>query len=113
MEKKNSYQMFMEEAPEAASAFNGLIKSLSQAGGFDEKLQHLIYIGIQASRGNTTAVVAHVPMAKQAGATRDEVKGAILMSLTVSGVSGVLSCLAPALEAYDGSGARRKPDAVG
>jgi alkylhydroperoxidase/carboxymuconolactone decarboxylase family protein YurZ len=41
-------------------------------------------------------------MAKQAGATWEEIKGAILLTLTVSGVSGVLACLAPAKEAYDG-----------
>jgi alkylhydroperoxidase/carboxymuconolactone decarboxylase family protein YurZ len=99
MEKKNSYQIFMEEAPEAANAFNGLIGSL-QNRGLDHKTMQLIYIGIKASQCGADAVAAHVPMAKQAGATWDEIKGAILMSLTVSGVSGVLSCLAPALSAY-------------
>jgi hypothetical protein len=38
MEKKNSYQVFMEEAPEAEAAFNGLIQSLSVPGGLDQKL---------------------------------------------------------------------------
>jgi alkylhydroperoxidase/carboxymuconolactone decarboxylase family protein YurZ len=89
----------MEEAPEAAQAFNGLIGSL-QNTGLDSKTMQLVYIGIKASQGNATAVVAHVPMAKQAGATWDEIKGAILLTLTVSGVSGVLACLAPAMEAY-------------
>jgi alkylhydroperoxidase/carboxymuconolactone decarboxylase family protein YurZ len=41
-------------------------------------------------------------MAKEAGATWDEIKSAILLTLTVSGVSGVLACLAPAMEAYNG-----------
>jgi alkylhydroperoxidase/carboxymuconolactone decarboxylase family protein YurZ len=99
MEKKNSYQLFMEEAPDAANAFNGLIGSL-QSCGLDSKTMQLCYIAIKASQGNTTAVAAHIPMAKQAGATWDEIKGAILLTLTVSGVSGVLACLAPAREAY-------------
>jgi alkylhydroperoxidase/carboxymuconolactone decarboxylase family protein YurZ len=101
MEKKNSYQVFMEEAPEVAAAFNGLIQSLAMQGGLDRKTMQLIYVGIKASQGNTEAVRAHVPMAKQAGATREEIKNTILLTLTVSGVSGVLSCLQPALEAYD------------
>jgi alkylhydroperoxidase/carboxymuconolactone decarboxylase family protein YurZ len=100
MEKKSNYQLFMEEAPEAAAAFNGLIGSLSQPKGLDAKIMQLIYIGIKASQCNGDAVAAHVPMAKQAGATWEEIKSAILLTLTVSGVSGVLSCLAPALEAY-------------
>jgi alkylhydroperoxidase/carboxymuconolactone decarboxylase family protein YurZ len=99
VEKKNSYQLFMEEAPEAASAFNGLIGSL-QNGGLDPKTMQLIYIGIKASQCGADAVAAHVPMAKRAGATWDEIKGAILLTLTVSGISGVLSCLAPAREAF-------------
>jgi alkylhydroperoxidase/carboxymuconolactone decarboxylase family protein YurZ len=103
MEKKNSYQVFMEEAPEAAAAFNGLIVAMTMPNGLDQKTMQLIYIGIKASQGNADAIRAHVPMAKQAGATRDEIKNTILMTLTVSGVSGVLSCLQPALEAYESS----------
>jgi alkylhydroperoxidase/carboxymuconolactone decarboxylase family protein YurZ len=102
MEKKNSYQVFMEEAPEAAAAFNGLIQSLTTPGGLDQKTMQLIYIGIKASQGNAEAICAHVPMAKQAGATREEIKNTILLTLTVSGVSGVLSCLGPALSVYEG-----------
>ena len=101
MEKKNSYQTFMEEAPEQAAAFNGLIQSMSMKNGLDPKTMQLIYIGIKASQENTKAVCAHVPMAKQAGATREEIKNTILLTLTVCGVSGVLSCLQPALDAYD------------
>jgi alkylhydroperoxidase/carboxymuconolactone decarboxylase family protein YurZ len=50
MEKKNSYQLFMEEAPEAANAFNELIASL-QNGGLDFKTIQLCYIAIKASQG--------------------------------------------------------------
>jgi alkylhydroperoxidase/carboxymuconolactone decarboxylase family protein YurZ len=100
MEKKNIYQLFMEEAPEAAAAFNGHIGSL-QYSGLDTKTQQLIYISIKASQCGADAVAAHVPMAKQTGATWEEIKGAIVLTLTVSSVSGVLSCLAPAKAAYD------------
>jgi alkylhydroperoxidase/carboxymuconolactone decarboxylase family protein YurZ len=61
----------------------------------------LFDIGIKASQGNADVVCAHVPMAKQAGATREEIKNTILLTLTVSGVSGVLGCLEPALTVYD------------
>lgn len=91
----------MEEAPEQAAAFNGLIQSLAAQGGLDQKTMQLIYIGIKASQENVSAVTAHVPMAKAAGATREEIKNTILLTLTVCGVSGVLSCLEPALAAYD------------
>jgi alkylhydroperoxidase/carboxymuconolactone decarboxylase family protein YurZ len=48
MEKKSSYQLFTEEAPEAANAFNGLIGSL-QNSGLDSKTTQLCYIAIKAS----------------------------------------------------------------
>ncbi|MBS1504891.1 MAG: carboxymuconolactone decarboxylase family protein, partial [Bacteroidetes bacterium] len=48
-----------------------------------------------------TAVYFHVPMAKQLGATRDEIRDTILITLTVCGIRGVASCLPLALEVYD------------
>ena len=38
MEKKNSYQVFMEEAPEQAAAFNGLIGAMALPNGLDQRL---------------------------------------------------------------------------
>ena len=50
--------------------------------------------------GDFTAVKFHIPMAKLAGATRDEIKETILLSLTVTGLKGI-ELLHPALEIYD------------
>ncbi|MDR2475869.1 MAG: carboxymuconolactone decarboxylase family protein [Bacteroidales bacterium] len=99
--KKNLMEVFRDEAPEVAQAFGGLIQSVEKMPTLSPKVKQLIYIAIRASQGETTAVTAHVPMAKQAGATRDELKEAILMTTTVCGIKGIASCLIPALEAYD------------
>jgi alkylhydroperoxidase/carboxymuconolactone decarboxylase family protein YurZ len=40
-------------------------------------------------------------MAKTAGASREEVRDAILITLTVCGLRGVASCLPLALQVYD------------
>lgn len=48
---------------------------------------------MKASTGDVSAVKAHIPMAKQMGATKEEVVDAILMTLTVSEIKGVVSCL--------------------
>jgi alkylhydroperoxidase/carboxymuconolactone decarboxylase family protein YurZ len=98
--KKNLMEVFQEEAPEVAQAFGGLIHAVSNMKALEPKIQQLIYIAIRASQGETTAVTAHVPMAKQAGATRDELKEAIIMTTTVCGIKGI-GCLLPALETYD------------
>jgi alkylhydroperoxidase/carboxymuconolactone decarboxylase family protein YurZ len=97
----NPMELFQKEAPEVASAFNGLITSLVATKGLDTKTKQLIYIAMKAAMGDDTAVRAHVPMAKAAGATREEVIDAILMTLTVSGIRGVVHCLPEAVKQYE------------
>ncbi|MDR2497322.1 MAG: carboxymuconolactone decarboxylase family protein [Tannerellaceae bacterium] len=101
MNKTNLMQVFNEEAPDVAQAFGGLIRAVAAMPALEPKIKQLIYIALRAAQGETTAVTSHVLMAKQAGATRDELKEAILMTTTVCGIKGVASCLIPALEIFD------------
>ena len=101
MQNMNLFTVFQNEAPQVAAAFDGLINAISSQDGLEAKTQQLIYIGIKASQGDTKAVVAHVPMAKSHGATRNEIRDTILLTLAVSGVKGITNCLVPALEAYE------------
>ena len=97
----NPLDIFQKEAPEVAKAFDGLIEALKATNGLDPKTKQLVYIGIKAALGDTTAVYYHVPMAKKLGATRDEIKDTILITLTVCGLKGVAGSLPLALETYD------------
>ncbi len=97
----NPMELFKKEAPEVAAAFNDLIMSLVASKGLDAKTKQLIYIAMKAALGDDTAVKAHIPMAKAAGATRDEVIDAILLTLTVSGIRGVVHCLPEAVRQYE------------
>ena len=94
-------EIFKREAPEVAEAFNGLIMALVASKGLDPKTKQLIYIAMKASTGDEMAVKAHVPMAIQLGATKEEVIDAILMSLTVSGIKGVVTCLPGAVKMFE------------
>jgi len=98
---KTTLNTFQQEAPEVAKAFDGLVEALKSTTGLDAKTKQLIYIGIKSSLGDSTAVFFHVKMAKQMGATREEIKDTILITLTVCGLKGVSTCLQTALEAYD------------
>jgi AhpD family alkylhydroperoxidase len=98
---ENPMEIFQREAPEVAMAFNGLIMSLVASKGLDQKTKQLIYIAMKAAMGDDSAVRAHLPMARQAGATRDEVVDAILMTLTVSGIRGVVHCLPDAVRYFE------------
>ena len=100
----NPMKVFQDEAPEASAAFDGLIGAIcARTDGMDGKTRQLAYLAMKASQGDVGAVWAHVPMAKAEGATRGEVRDAVLMTLTVSGIAGVLACLEPALRAYAGT----------
>jgi len=98
---KTTLDTFQQEAPEVANAFDGLIDALKSTTGLDAKTKQLVYLGIKSSMGDSTAVFFHVKMAKQLGATRDEIKDTILITLTVCGLKGVSTCLQTALEAFD------------
>ncbi len=97
----NPMEIFRQEAPEVAKAFDGLIQSLVNSKGLDEKTKQLIYISMKAAQGDETAVKFHVPMAMKLGATKREVVDAILMTLTVSGIKGVVTCLPEAVKQFE------------
>ncbi|NSW57325.1 MAG: carboxymuconolactone decarboxylase family protein [Armatimonadetes bacterium] len=101
MADTNPMQLFQQEAPAVAAGFDALIQSLIGYEGLDGRTKQLIYIALKAAAGDATAVGFHAPMAKLAGATRDEVKGAVLMTLTTCGLRGVTTCLQAALDGYD------------
>jgi alkylhydroperoxidase/carboxymuconolactone decarboxylase family protein YurZ len=92
---------FHREAPEIAKAYDGLIQSLIASPALDTKTKQLIYISLKASQGDISALQFHVPMAKNLGATAEEVKEAILLTLTVTGLTGVVTCLQEALKVFD------------
>lgn len=93
--------VFKKEAPTVAAAFDGLILSLIASKGLDEKTKQLIYISLKAAAGEGMAVHFHIEMAKHAGATKAEVVDAILMTLTVSGITGVATCLPDAVAQFE------------
>lgn len=97
----NPLEVFQKEAPEVAKAFDGLIEALKSTKGLDGKTKQLIYIGIKSALNDTTAVYYHVPMAKKLGATRDEIKDTILITLSVCGLRAVADSLPLALDVYD------------
>ena len=101
MAERHFFEILTEEAPSVNKAFFDLAGAIEKDAGLDEKTFQLVYIAIKASVGETGAVAAHSGMAKKAGATREEVRGAVLVTLMTHGVTGIASCLAAALDAYD------------
>jgi AhpD family alkylhydroperoxidase len=101
MAEKHFFQVLTEETPGINKAFFDLVGAIQKDSGLDEKTFQLVYIGIKAANGEIGSVVAHAGFAKKAGATREEVRGAVLVSLMTNGVTGIAACLSAALDAYD------------
>jgi alkylhydroperoxidase/carboxymuconolactone decarboxylase family protein YurZ len=47
------------------------------------------------------SALAHIPFAKKLGATREEIRETVVLTLTVVGLKGINTTLANALETYD------------
>ena len=99
--QKSGYQLFQEESPEIAAAFNNLIEKIAKPSAIDAKTKNLMYIAMKIVTGDQGAVLAHVPMAKKLGATREELRETVLLTITVVGLKGINTTLASALETYD------------
>lgn len=99
---ENPLQLLQQEAPEVANAFHALIQAIVHSKGLDEKTKQLIYIALKAAQGDTQAVALHVMMAKNAGATKAEMTDALLVTLTVAGIKGIVSGLPAVVHAFEG-----------
>jgi alkylhydroperoxidase/carboxymuconolactone decarboxylase family protein YurZ len=97
----NPLQTFVEESPEIQKAYAGFIQSIIDDKGLDNKTKQLIYIGIKMVTDDERAVQMHVPMAKNAGASRDEIKTTVLLGLSVIGLKAASKYLPVVLEIYD------------
>ncbi|MGD0080773.1 MAG: carboxymuconolactone decarboxylase family protein [Methanoregula sp.] len=98
---KSSYEVFRKECPELEERFNNLVEVQRTLSGLDNKTKQLINIAIQTATRNPEGVRLHAIMAWQAGATRDEIVGAIVMNLHLTGLFGVLECLPAALDGLE------------
>lgn len=96
----NSFSLFMTETPEAGKAYMDMVMKQSQASALDKKTHELAYISVLSAIRMTSGLNFHVKSAKELGATRDEIKSAVLVGLPVAGIT-LVDALEVALNAYD------------
>jgi alkylhydroperoxidase/carboxymuconolactone decarboxylase family protein YurZ len=101
---KNPYKIFQEEFPELAVKFNELIEIQRSLPGMDSKTKQLVNIAIQTANRNPKGVEMHSVMAKNSGANKEEILGAVIMNLHLSGLTTVLDCLPAALKGLESLG---------
>ena len=96
----DAFQVFMREAPKHAQAWMTAAQGLGKASALDKKTEGLAYLAVLAALRLESGVPFHVAMARQAGASRDEVISAILVGLPAAG-NVVTRSLPIAIQAYD------------
>ena len=106
--ENSPYEVFQKECPELAERFNNLVEVQRTLSGLDNKTKQLINIAIQTSTRNPEGVRLHTVMAWQAGATKDEIVGAVVMNLHLTGLVTVLECLPAALDGLEEVRKKRK-----
>lgn len=69
----NAFQTFMSEAPQHAQAWGTMVQGLADASALDKKTSALAYLAVLAALRLESGIPFHVQVAKQSGATREEV----------------------------------------
>lgn len=91
-DKNPVFERWKEENPEAAEAFVKFYKLAAGAEqkALDPKTRQLIYIAVLTASRYAPAVKAHIDQALSAGATKEEVKAAIMAAIPAIGLANVL-----------------------
>ena len=96
----NAFDCFLKEAPEQSKTWLETVQKLDEASSLDSKTEEIAYIAVLAAVGLLSGLPFHVKHAQELGATRDEIKSAVLLALPAVG-NKVITALPIALEAYD------------
>lgn len=95
-----AFKAFLDQAPKHSAAWMNAVRSLEEASSLDKKTARLAYLAVLAALRLESGVPFHVMLAKQAGATRDEVISALLIGLPAAG-NAVTQVLPAAIQAFD------------
>ncbi len=96
----DGFMMFMREGGAVSAAYMEMVSKGAEASALGRKQDELAYIAVLAAIRMTGGLPFHVKSARSLGATRDEVKSAVLVGLPAVGLQ-VLDALSVALQSYD------------
>lgn len=94
------YKLFLQETNGVGQDFMNTVIKSSESSALDRKTQELVYIAVLTALRMTGGIDFHVKSAKELGATKEEVKSAVLVALPAVGI-GILDALEATLNSYD------------
>ncbi|HEB60602.1 MAG TPA: carboxymuconolactone decarboxylase family protein [Phycisphaeraceae bacterium] len=80
-----TFKQFITKFPELGDAHENVAKAVEAAGPLDAKTLALVKIGISIGAGLESALRSHVRKAMKAGASKEEIEQAILLSMNTCG----------------------------
>ncbi len=80
-----TFKNLVKKYPEVWAAHEALTRACAEAGPLDRKTRELIKVGISVAAGLETSTQRHAIMAKENGATEEEICHAVLMAMTTCG----------------------------
>ncbi len=95
------YRTFVGKHPEIAKAYRELGKTCHEAGPLDEKTRHLVKLGIAVALQSEGGVKTHVRRSLNAGASEEEVRHAVILSLTTAGFPCMIAAMGWLSEVVD------------
>lgn len=96
----DAFMAFLQETPEYSKTWMEMVQKLDAANALDAKTKTLAYISVLAAAGMTSGIPFHAGQARELGASRDEVVGAVLVGLPAVG-QVVVQALPAALAVYN------------
>lgn len=85
------YKKFSTTYPEIFEIYQELGKKTRESGPLDRKTQDLIKLGIAVGNNSRGAVMSHTRKALENGATKDEIKHVILLTLSTTGFPSMVA----------------------
>lgn len=87
------YKRFQEKYPELWNAYDRLGAAVHQAGPLDVKTRELVKLGIAIGNQTEGAVHSHTRKALEAGATAEEIRQVVLLSMPTIGFPNMMAAL--------------------
>lgn len=91
----NGFKIFMEESNGVGPAFMEAVMKNADNSSIPPKYRELAYIAVLVTAKMYGGLAYHTAQARELGATEDEIKSAVLLTLPITGiaVSDALACI--------------------
>ena len=87
------FETFNQDFPEVGEAYEKLGEAVHQSGPLDDKTRALVKLAMSAGAQKEGAVHSHTRKALDAGASKEEIRHVILLTLPTLGMPSMMAAL--------------------